>query len=304
MTTDTTPQDTKARLMRRASRASVAAALVLGTIKLAAYIYTDSIALLSSLIDSLLDLAASTLTLFAVRQALLPADDEHRFGHGKLEALAGLSQAAFIAGSALFLVFEAGHRLLEPRVVQHAGAGLAVMLVSILVTVLLVGYQRYVVRRTGSLAIGADRLHYVSDLLVNLGIIGSLLCGLWLDWVYADPIIGIAITLYILYNAWEIARMALDQLMDRELPDTERERIAAIVRAHPAVQDLHDLRTRIAGPTAFIQLHLELPPSITLLRAHAISDEVEADIRRVYPHAEVIIHEDPAGVAELRSTLD
>ncbi len=301
----TTPlPDRKAWLMRSATYASVAVACVLIIIKFIAYLVTDSVALLSTLIDSLLDAAASLVNLFAVRHALSPPDYEHRFGHGKAEPLAGLAQAAFIAGSALFLVSEAGRRLLSPRPLEHTGVGISVMLISIVLTVALVHYQRYVVRKTNSVAISADSLHYAGDVLLNLSVILSLLLSALFKLSYVDPLFALGITGYILSNAWAIAWQALDQLMDRELPEEERARIRAIALSHPGVRDMHDLRTRTAGQTTFIQLHLEMAGGITLLRAHEISDEVEAEIRRTYPQAEVIIHEDPEGVCEPRSSLE
>jgi ferrous-iron efflux pump FieF len=287
-------------LMRRATYWSVAVAMVLIVLKLGAVVMTDSVALLSTLIDSLLDAAASLVNLFAVRPALTPADREHRFGHGKAEALAGLAQAAFIAGSAMFLLFEAGHRLVVPKMVEHPDLGVAVMVVSTIFTIALVYYQRYVIRRTSSLAISADSLHYVGDVLVNVGVVVSLAIGSYWGWLYTDPLFAIAITGYVMHSAWVIGQQALDQLMDRELPDADRERIKAVARSHTGVRNLHDLRTRAAGQTTFIQLHLEMRPDITLLRAHEISDEVEAAIQGLYPSAEIIIHEDPEGIGEAR----
>jgi ferrous-iron efflux pump FieF len=292
-----------ARLMRGATYASVAVAAVLILVKVAAFLVTDSVALLSSLIDSLLDAAASVVNLFAVRQALIPADREHRFGHGKAEALAGLGQSAFIAGSALFLIFEAGHRLLNVRPVHNGMLGVAVMVFSLVLTFALVLFQRVVVRRTKSIAIGADALHYFGDLLVNGSVIASLLLGIEFGWYALDPIFGIGIALYIVASAWAIARRSLDQLMDHELPDQARRRIIEIATAHPDVVALHDLRTRASGTHQFIQFHLEMDPGIRLARAHEIADAVEAALLESFPGAEVIIHEDPAGVEEPHRTV-
>jgi ferrous-iron efflux pump FieF len=289
-----------ARLMTAATHASVAAAAVLIIAKIGAFLVTDSVALLSTLIDSLLDAAASIINLFAVRHALTPADREHRFGHGKAESLAGLGQSAFIAGSAVFLIFEAGHRLFDVQPVHNGTIGIAVMAFSILVTVGLVAFQRYVVRATGSLAIGADALHYFGDLLVNGSVLVSLFLGMEFGWHILDPIFAIGIAGFIVVSAWRISRKSLDQLMDRELRDDARARIKEIVAEHPDVVAMHDLRTRSAGPTLFVQLHLEMDPNITLARAHEISDSVEARILQAFPDAEVIIHEDPAGVPEPR----
>ncbi len=282
--------------MRRATHASVAVASVLIVVKLAACLVTDSVALLSSLIDSTLDALASFLNLLAVRHALTPADAEHRFGHGKAEPLAGLGQAAFIAGSAVFLLFEATRRFVHPDPVEHPWLGVGVMVISIVLTILLVAYQKHVVARTGSIAIGADLLHYLGDVLVNGGVIVALLLTALLGWHLADPLIAIAIAIYILRSAWGIIRGSLDQLMDTEAPADVRRRIESIVRRHPQVTGLHDLRTRVAGHTTFVQLHLELPGDLSLARAHAIADEVLESLAAEFPGAEILIHQDPAGI--------
>ncbi len=286
------------RLRRRATYASVAVATMLIVAKTVAWLLTGSVSVLSSLIDSLLDALASLVNLFAVRHSLTPADHEHRFGHGKAEPLAGLGQAAFVAGSAMLLLMEAVQRLSAPAPVAHEEIGIAVMLLSILVTIALVLYQRNVIRATGSVAISADSLHYRGDLMVNSAVILSLLLGMWLDVAWIDPLFGIGIGLYILWGAVGIGRMSLDLLMDRELADADRARIRSIALGHPEVRNLHDLRTRSAGPDIFIQMHLEMDGDMTLQRAHEIADEVEAEIRKAFPNAEVIIHQDPAGLEE------
>lgn len=286
------------RLMRLATYASVTAAAVLIVAKLVAWSITGSVAVLSTLVDSLLDLLASLVTLFAVRQALTPADREHRFGHGKAEPLAALAQSAFIAGSSVLLLFEAGNRLVNPQPVMRAEVGIGVTLFAIAVTLALVGFQRWVVRRSGSVAIAADSLHYKGDLLTNLAVIAALVLAHYFGLIYADPIFGGGVALYILYNAYAILRDALDMLMDRELPDEERRRIREIVSSHPEVRDLHDLRTRQAGQTCFIQFHLELDGAMTLRQAHDIADDVERALAEAYPDAEIIVHEYPEGLAE------
>ncbi|WP_374302494.1 cation diffusion facilitator family transporter [Ferrovibrio sp.] len=288
----------KARLMRRATNASVAVALVLIMAKLAAWMVTGSVSLLASLVDSLLDALASLVNLLAVRHALTPADDEHRFGHGKAEALAGLGQAALIVGSALFLVVESIDRLLQPQPVEQGLAGIVVMLLSITLTAALVLYQRHVVRQTGSLAVTADRLHYVGDLATNLAVIAALVLASRGDFAWFDPVCALAIAAVILKSAIDIVRGALHHLMDREMADADRERILAVVRAHPDARALHDLRTRQAGNQVFIQFHLELDPELSLREAHRISDEIEMRLLELFPGAEVIIHQDPAGYDE------
>ncbi|MCM0021660.1 MAG: cation diffusion facilitator family transporter [Tagaea sp.] len=297
---DALPEATRARLMRRATYASVAVAATLIVAKTIAWGLTDSVSVLSSLLDSLLDAAASLVNLFAVRHALEPADEEHRFGHGKAEALAGLAQAAFIAGSALLLFSEAAHRLWAPVPVERGEVGLAVMALSMVLTFALIRYQRSVVERTGSLAVGADRLHYASDLLLNGGVALSLIASMTLGWSLVDPICGLLIGVFILKGAWEIGRGALDHLMDRELPEATRTRILAIARAQPLILDVHDLRTRAVGPNISVQMHLEIDGALTLNEAHAAADAVEEAVFAAFPGADVIVHLDPAGVVERR----
>ena len=286
------------RLRERATFASLAVAAVLIAVKFAAWIGTGSVALLSSLVDSLVDLAASLVTFFAVRQAAVPPDREHRFGHGKAEPLAALAQSAFLVGSALWLMAEAIRRLISPEPVDNPPAGIAVMVFSMIVTLALVTYQRHVVKRTGSLAVGADELHYRGDILFNLGVIATLAIGGRFDVPLLDPLFGAAVGVWIIYGAVKIAQLSLIQLMDRELPDEERARVRAIAESHPEVTAVHDIRTRVAGPTAFIQMHIEMDGAMNLLRAHKISDEVEAELRQAFPNAEIIIHEDPSGIDE------
>lgn len=286
------------RLMRLATYASVSVACLLIALKTGAWIATESIAMLSTLVDSLLDALASIVNLVAVRHALTPADREHRFGHGKAEALAAMAQSAFIAGSAVLLLFQAGERLIHPRPLAAPEVGLWVMAVSIVLTIALVAFQGWVVRQTKSVAISADSLHYRGDILVNLAVIAALVLGAWFGWLYADPILGTAIAVYILYNAWQIVRDALDMLMDRELPDEDRKRVREIALSHEEVESLHDMRTRRSGPTSFIQFHLVMNAELTLLKAHEVSDEVELELRRAFPDAEILIHQDPTGIVE------
>jgi ferrous-iron efflux pump FieF len=291
------------RLMRLATYASVAAALTLIAVKAVIWLVTGSVAVLASLLDSALDAAASMVNLLAVRHALTPADPEHRFGHGKAEPLASLAQSAFIAGSAVLLLAEAVKHIAEPQPIPHTGAAVAVMAVSIAVTAALVAFQKHVIERTGSTAILADRLHYVGDILVNGGVIAALLLGKWLDAPVIDPLFGAAVGFYILYSAWRIARLSLDMLMDRELPDEDRKLIHDICLRHPAVRKMHDLRTRISGPSIFIQMHVELDGGLTLLEAHAIADEIERRLEAAFPGAEVLIHQEPAGIADTRQNF-
>ncbi len=288
------------RLMRRAALASVSVSLLLVAIKTFAYFTSHSVAMLASLADSALDLFTSALNLFAIREALAPPDREHRFGHGKAEPLAGLAQGAFIAASALFLVIQAVQRLINPQPVEHGLAALIVMLISIAMTVGLILYEREVIKRTGSLAVSADQTHYIGDLATNIGVVIAILLSTGLGWLKADPIIALLVAAVMVASAWLVFRQSLDQLMDRELPDAEREKIKAIVRAHPEVLSLHDLKTRMAGLYTFIQVHIELDPQMPLAKAHAVSDAVERELCAAFDQAEVIIHQDPAGLEQIR----
>jgi ferrous-iron efflux pump FieF len=283
-----------AALMRRAAWASLGVSIALTALKLLAYLATNSVAMLASFADSAMDLFTSTLNLVAIHSALQPADREHRFGHGKAEPLAGMAQFAFIAGSAVFLTIQGISRIARPQPIDHIGEALIVMAISIAAAIGLLIYQRRVVHETGSTAIAADAAHYVGDLASNIGVVIAILLTMAFHWTLADPIIALFVAGILVFNAFGVFRSAYDQLMDRELPDEDRERIKAIVRAHKDVLALHDLRTRAAGLNAFIQLHLELDPQMSLTRAHAISDEVEAELCAAFPHAEVIIHQDPA----------
>ncbi len=284
--------------MRWATYASVAVAIILIFIKILAYLLTGSVAILSSLIDSFLDFIASGINLFAVRHALVPADHDHRYGHGKAEAIAGLAQAAFIVGSALFLIFEAVNRFSHPQALENGMIGVGVMLVTITLTALLVKFQRYVVKKTGSIVITADSLHYVGDLLLNLSVIVALILSIYFDWHIADPVFALMIALYILRSAWVIGKQSLAQLMDQELPDEVREKIKAIALQHPEVRNLHELRTRSSGRQYFFQLHLEMDGELKLKEAHQIAYAVEIEICKEFPNAEVIIHEDMEGLHE------
>ena len=290
----TSPQET-ARLLRLATYASTSVALVLIVAKLVAWGLSDSVSLLATLIDSVLDALASVINLVAVRHALTPADKEHRFGHGKAEALAGLSQSMFIAGSAGFLLLEAGRRIISPIEVEAPGIGILVMVFSIVATLILLGFQRHVIRKTNSTAIKADALHYRTDILVN----GSVILALWLStkgWAGFDAFFACGIAIFILYSAWEIITVSYDHLMDRELPDEQREDIKKLVLQHSSARGLHDLRSRHSGTMTFIQLHLELDDNLSLLEAHKISDEVEMSLLEAFPGSEIIIHIDPQSV--------
>ena len=288
------------RLRRRATYASVAVGSVLAIAKLAAWLLTGSVTILSSLLDSFVDVAASAIVLVSVSQALRPPDRSHRFGHGKAEPLGALAQAAFIAGSGLFVVFQAADRLIDPEPLRTTAVGIAVMVLSIVATAGLVLFQRHVVRVTGSLAVAADSLHYKGDLLINLAVIATLIVYANTGIVWLDPVVALAIAAYLLVNAVLVGRKALDLLMDRELPQSDRARIEAVVRADTRVRGLHDLRTRSSGTTTFIELHLELDGTLSLNEAHDIADAVETALAEAFPGAAILIHQEPAGLQDAR----
>lgn len=282
----------RAGLLKLASIASVLTAGFLIVAKLLAWSVTGSVSLLASLVDSVMDSIASLINLFAIRYSLQPADKKHRFGHGKAEPLAGLAQAAFIAGSAIFLVFHAIDRLRFTRQLEQVGIGLWVMVLAIVMTLGLLAIQRYVIRKTGSTAIRADSLHYLTDLLTNMSVLLALYLST-LGWTWADPVFAIAVAIYIFYSAWQIGHEAFQQLMDRELPDDILQQIRATAMSHPEVMGTHELRTRQAGHTRFVQLHLVMDENLSLKTAHAIADQVENEILLFLPGAEVLIHQDP-----------
>jgi ferrous-iron efflux pump FieF len=281
-----------ARLLRLATHASVATAGMLILVKLVAWILTGSVSVLASLVDSLMDAGASLINLFAVRYALTPPDEAHRFGHGKAEPLAGLAQAAFIGGSAVFLVLHAVDRIRHPQALVELGAGMLVMAFSLVTTLILIAIQRHVIRHTGSTAIRADSLHYQTDLLTNASVMLALALAAS-GWPGVDPVFAIGIALYIFYSAGRIAFEALQLLMDRELPDEDLERIRGLALRHPGVHGVHDLRTRRSGPLVIIQLHLDLDRNLPLHRAHEIGEEATQVIREAYPDADITIHHDP-----------
>ncbi len=283
----------RAGLLKLASVASVATAGFLIIAKLAAWLVTGSVGLLASLVDSVMDSITSLINLFAIRYSLQPADEEHRFGHGKAEPLAGLVQAAFIAGSAIFLIFHSIDRLRDSHQLDQIGVGIGVMVLAIVMTLVLLAIQRYVIKKTDSTAIRADSLHYATDLLTNLSILLALYLST-LGWTWADPVFAIAVAIYIFYSAFNIGHEAFQQLMDRELPEDILERIQATAMRHPEVTGTHETRTRQAGHTRFVQMHLELDEDMSLRRAHEIADTVEVEIMAFLPGAEVIIHQDPS----------
>ncbi len=286
-----------ARLLRLATRASVTVAGILIVTKAIAWWLSGSVSMLAGLTDSVLDGFTSLLNLLAVHYALRPADDDHRYGHGKAESLAGMAQALFIAGSAVLIAFQAFERLQHPEPVGAPWLSIGVIGLSLVLTVALLILQHRVIRETGSNAVRADSLHYRSDLLLN----GSILLALVLaafGWHQVDAWFGLGIAVYILWSAIQIARESFSVLMDEELPADVSQHMLELACGVPGVLGAHDLRTRISGSHWFVQLHLELPGDLSLSAAHAISDQAADAIHQAYPRAEVLVHADPQEVVE------
>ncbi|SHO58399.1 CDF family cation-efflux transporter FieF [Vibrio quintilis] len=283
------------RLVSLAAWGATCVAVVLLVMKVMAWWLTGSVSLLASLIDSLLDIAASVVNLIVVRYALQPADREHTFGHGKAESLAALAQAMFVSGSACFLILNGIDRFFRPHELQSPEFGIYVSVIALIITFGLVLFQKYVVRKTGSQAIAADSLHYQSDLWMNAVIILAL--GLsWLGLGQADSVFAIGIGVFILVSAFKIVYGAIQTLLDRKLPDEEIAQIRQLSLSVDGVLGLHGVRTRMSGPVRFIQLHLELDDHLPLIDAHGISDQVEALLVKHFPGADVLVHHDPYSV--------
>ncbi|MDP2561888.1 cation diffusion facilitator family transporter [Psychrobium sp. 1_MG-2023] len=278
-----------------ASRAALVIVTVIVLSKTWAWLFSGSAAMLGSLTDSLLDLTATSINFFVLRYALLPADDDHRFGHGKAESLAGLAQAAFISGSALLLAFHGVERLVRPVELSVSGNNLTiyVSVLAIALTFVLLYIQRLVISKTGSVAIKADSLHYQGDLLLNASvIIAMVLAGM--GWQSADASFSILIALFLLFNAWQIAVESSEHLMDKELAETERQEITTLIESHQAVHAVMAMRTRKSGQTKFIQFNLALDDSLSLVDAHQVADEIEALLKqRIEGQLDVVIHQEP-----------
>lgn len=287
--------DNRAFLARSAAFASIAVAVVLVALKTWASWRTGSTAMLGSLADSALDLIASLATLAGVWIASQPADEDHRFGHGKAEALAAIFQVMLIALSAFGIAARAILQLAGGSQTAAAGEGIAVSAVAIVLTFALLGWQRYVMNRTRSLAIQTDHLHYKSDLLLNLAVIAALALDQYAGFGIADPLFGLAIAGWLAVGAWRGASDAVDDLMDREWPEDKRLAFVAAAARHPELSNLHDLRTRASGNRDFVQFHVDLPPAMTVEQAHDIIERVETDLCRQFPGMELLIHIDPEG---------
>ena len=287
-------------LRQMASYASVAVASVLIIVKIYAYVQTGSVALLSSTVDSAVDLLASLITAYGVWVATRPPDRDHRYGHGKAESLAALAQAAFITVSSVLLVKEAIGRFVEPQPLANVGTGYTVMALAIGLTLALLALQSYTIVRTKSLAIASDRLHYVGDVLINLAVVATFVCQGWLNVLWIDPAFALAIAAGMMIGAIKIARLALKDLMDSELPEKDRAAILACATAVSGVCGAHDLRTRTGGGRCVIEIHVEMNPDLSLKESHKITEAVSTNIQAIFPKADVLIHQDPFGHDEAR----
>lgn len=285
----------RARLTRSAAIASIATALLLVGLKLWAVWETESTAMIGSLADTALDLFASLATLAGVWIAARPADEEHRFGHGKAEALAAMLQVVLISLSAFGLAVRAIMQWIEGGRVAAAEEGVIVSLIAMAATFALLLWQRHVLRRTGSVAIATDHLHYKSDLLLNLAVIAALLLDARAGIAGADPFFGLAIALWLGWSASRSAAEAVGHLMDKEWPEEQRRHFVELAARHPELSNLHDLRTRRSGNRDFVQFHVDLPASMTIRQAHDIIERVEADLTSHFPDMELLIHIDPHG---------
>jgi ferrous-iron efflux pump FieF len=285
-------------LNRSAALASIAVALMLTVLKSVAAWSTGSTAMLGSLADTVLDLIASLVTLAGVWVAAQPEDAKHRFGHGKAEALAAMFQVTLISISALTLAVRAIEQLLAGARTQAAGEGIAVSVAAMAATLALLVWQRHVIRRTGSLAIGTDHVHYQSDLLLNLAVIVALVLDQHVGIAGADAVLGLIIAAWLAWGAWGASHRALDQLMDKEWPQAKKDRFLEVLATHPELRGVHDLRTRTAGNRDFVQFHVWVDPAMTLGKAHRIMDEIEARLMEEFPDTEVIIHPEPEGLMD------
>ena len=297
------PPELRGKLTTRAAFASIAMAVTLIALKSFAALETSSMAMLGSLADSTLDLVASLVVLLGVRVAAQPADREHRFGHGKAEALAALMQVIIISISALFIGWRSIERLIAGVETADAELGIGVSLIAIFFTFALIAYQRHVVRRTGSVAIATDRLHYASDLMLNASVIVALVLDQYAGIVGSDAVFGLLIALWLAWGAWKSSSRALDQLMDREWPTEQRERFLAAARKYPELEGLHDLRTRTSGTHHFVQFHVWVPPHWTVREAHDRMDAIEQQLEKQFPATEILIHLDPEGHTDREGLL-
>ena len=297
MAVSESPQRDYAAWVKLATRASVTVAFLLIVVKARAWLLTDSASMLASLTDSMLDGVASLFTFFAVRYAVLPADEEHRFGHGKAESLAALVQSALITGSAMLLAVHSFQQFYSGTEVQRHEIGMYVSVLASIVTLALVLLQRIVMRHTKSQAIAADALHFRSDILLNVSVLTAIyLTSRGIQW--ADSVFAMLIAAYLAFGAIRIGWIAFQSLMDRELPDSERLLIIDTLLNSPGIDGIHKLRTRSAGQTRFVQCHIELNDNLSLEQAHDIAHEAEGRVAALFPETDVFLHMDPQSIVD------
>jgi ferrous-iron efflux pump FieF len=291
----------RSRSLRRwSSNASLTVATLLAAAKILAWLATDSLSLLASVVDALVDIFASLVTFFGIRFSLQPPDAEHRFGHGKAESLAALTQAMLLVGAVAVLIVDGVQRLIVPLGLSQLNLGLGVIAGSTALTACLVLFESYVERRTQSQAVAADRAHHLSDIVANLAVLLALALTKWTGWQLFDPLFAIGIAAFFAWTAFGIARSALQALLDHELPTAERQQISRVVMTHSSARGLHDLRTRRSGPLRFIEFHLELDGGLSLQEAHTIADDIECSVKKALPLSEVIVHVEPGGIRDER----
>lgn len=282
------------RLLKLAPLLSVVVAIIISIVKLYSWFYTDSASIMASLMDSLLDLSTSIINYIALRAALMPPDHNHRFGHNKIEDLAVFGQSIGFFASGVFTLYNSAHHIANPHPIEHVQTGIYAMVIASVLTVFLVAYQSFVIKRTKSTIVEADRLHYFTDLLTNIAVIFSLYFSE--KYMMVDALLGILIACYIIKSSYGLFVRSTKNLVDEEMNDEERKKIIGIIGKYKQVLGVHELKTRYAGSKAFIQFHLELDGEMSLFDAHDIADRIMEDILKEFPGAEVTVHQDPAGL--------
>ncbi len=285
---------------KRAVMASIAVALTLSVVKLIAYLITDTVSILTSLADSMIDILASSITLFSITRAALPPNKSHRYGFDKIESLAAMAQAIFIFGTSFYLLSESIKRLITPVELEQIPVAVLVMVFSILLTLALVVFQYYIIKQTHSVALRADSLNYKGDLAMNAAVIASLVATKLTGIVYVDAVFGVIVSLLMIKNAYGIAQEVFGVLIDKELSEDDRNKIIDIVKAHKEVYAVHDLRTRFSGYKTFIEFHMEVDGKMKLFDAHKITEDVEKEIYEIYPDSDIVIHQEPKGINDYR----
>ena len=291
-------------LVRSASIASLLVASTLIVLKYYGWVATTSVSLLGSLADSLIDFLASVFVFIAISYSLLPADAKHRFGYGKSEGLAAFIQSLLIGISGIYVCFEAIKRLLNPSQINQPSIAIWIILVSIALTLALVMYQKYVVKKSKSIAIESDQYHYLTDTYINISVLFSIVITGWTRFVFIDALVGLLISGVVLYTSVTLLKKSFKILLDQEIQSDDRDQIREIALDHPKVLGFHDLRTRDTGRKYIIQFHLELDPNMSLLESHKITDEVTDSVLKLYPDSELIIHTDPLGIDEVRDQFE